>query len=214
MSSVPVADPAERDALISEAAEEFPEYSWADKEQERIYEEARERGPAMSYPEYEGPGYTEPAVNGPENHVDHTEEEREHYWDSERSTKDMSDEEINALALPFEEAEPPENDSEWDADGNPSNERYPGAGQYEDVPPGWTNADYKAAQEHSMEMGRYEYDVSAEKTDAKFQQLYGEGRTPDEEVAARHQADKADAEQFAQYYGDPPTPAPEREAGE
>jgi hypothetical protein len=32
-------------------------------EQEEIYREAHERGPNWSYPEYEGPGFTEPPLN-------------------------------------------------------------------------------------------------------------------------------------------------------
>jgi hypothetical protein len=181
MSSQAVQDKAERGRLIEEAAQEFPEYSYLDKEQERIYEEARERGPNMSYPEYEGPGFTEPAINDPGLHVDHSEYEREHYWDQpERSTDEMSDEEINALALPFEEAEPPEN--EPDEPAGPD-----GYGPHDDT---WS------------------YD---DRTSAEVERDNAAG----EAVAARHQAEADDAEQFEQYYGEPPTPAAEdREPGE
>ena len=182
MSSAPVADPAERDALINEAAEEFPEYSWADKEQERIDEEARERGPAMSYPEFEGPGYTEPAVNGPENHVDHTEEERDHYWDQ---------------------------------DGNPSNDRDPDAGQYEHGPLVWP-ADRAGYGERGdvaqAEPDGYDPQDDTWSYDDRTPAERDRDQQAGEAVAARHEAEARDAEQFAQYYGEPPTPAAEREA--
>jgi hypothetical protein len=76
------ADPgeAERDRLIEEAAGRFPEYSHLDQQQEAIDADARANW-GSSYPEYEGPGYTEPPVNWEGWHTDHSDFDREHYWD-------------------------------------------------------------------------------------------------------------------------------------
>lgn len=71
---------AERDRLIEEAAERFPEYSHLDQAQMEIDADARANW-GSSYPEYEGPGYTEPPVNWAGWHADHSEFERDHYWD-------------------------------------------------------------------------------------------------------------------------------------
>jgi hypothetical protein len=48
---------------IDRYSEQYPEVSSLEMEQEEIYREAHERGPNWSYPEYEGPGFTEPALN-------------------------------------------------------------------------------------------------------------------------------------------------------
>ena len=147
MGSAPVQDKAERDQLIEEASQEFPEYSYLDRVQERIYEEARERGPNMSYPEYEGPGFTEPAANDPGLHEDHSEYERDHYWD------DPED-----VARDTEEAE-------------------------------WLNMGGDPA-------------------------IGSAAGVPDQEEHYREfHAAADDARQFEQYYGEPPTPAEELEAG-
>jgi hypothetical protein len=167
MASAPVQDKTERDRLINEAAKEFPEYSYLDRVQERIYEEARERGPNMSYPEYEGPGFTEPAANDPGLHEDHPEYERDHYWDE---------------------------------DGNPGNDRDSDAGQYEDEPPIELALPLDRAVEESIPGGP-ERDARIADRDA------GTLKTLDDRAA------ESDAQQFERYYGEPPTPAVDREAG-
>jgi hypothetical protein len=50
------------DAEINDFAREYPEKSQAEIEQEAIDADARENW-GSSYPEYEGPGYTEPPLN-------------------------------------------------------------------------------------------------------------------------------------------------------
>ena len=74
---------AERDRLIEEAAERFPEYSHLDQQQAAIDADARANWNGYAYPPYEGPGYTEPPVNWEGWHSDHSEYERDHYWDPE-----------------------------------------------------------------------------------------------------------------------------------
>jgi hypothetical protein len=77
----PPASPA-LDREIDAALEQYPDGpTWAEQAQADEYAAARERGPNMSYPEFEGPGFTEPPVDWPGWHREHTEEEREQYWD-------------------------------------------------------------------------------------------------------------------------------------
>lgn len=51
------------DREIDRYSEEYPEVSSLEREQEEFYRQAYERGPNWSYPEYEGPGFTEPPLN-------------------------------------------------------------------------------------------------------------------------------------------------------
>jgi hypothetical protein len=68
------------DRRIADLAVKFPEYSSLDIEQARLSDEAH-RNWSMNWPHVEGPGFTEPAVNCEGFHEDHTEYERDHYWD-------------------------------------------------------------------------------------------------------------------------------------
>jgi hypothetical protein len=57
---------------IDRYSEQYPEVSSLEMEQEEICRETHERGPNWSYPEYEGPGITEPPVDWEGWHHDHT----------------------------------------------------------------------------------------------------------------------------------------------
>ncbi len=62
---------AERDRLIGWFSEQYPEVSSLEREQEEHYREAYGGGPRWEYPEYEGPGFTEPPVDWEGWHRDH-----------------------------------------------------------------------------------------------------------------------------------------------
>ena len=65
-------DSRELDREVERFSQQYPEVSWLESEQKKFEAEAYERGPNMSYPEYEGPGFTEPAMDSEIWHHDHT----------------------------------------------------------------------------------------------------------------------------------------------
>ena len=75
--------PASRalDREVERTAKEWPEITGPEREQAEIDADARENYNAAVYPPYEGPGYTEPLVDWPGWHEDHTEYEKDRYWD-------------------------------------------------------------------------------------------------------------------------------------
>lgn len=77
------------DGEIDRYSERYPEVSSPEREQQEIYREIHERGPRWAYPEFEGPGYTEPPVDWAGWHHDHkgwtfTEWAEEHNYTPER----------------------------------------------------------------------------------------------------------------------------------
>jgi hypothetical protein len=180
----------QRDRLIDQAADRFPEYSCLEKTQERIEEEARDTG------RQEGPGYTEPPVTWEGYRPELSEYEKDHYWDTPDhevmyqggpSTEEMSDEEINAMALPFEEAEPPENDPDERAgqDGyDPQDDTW----SYDDRTTAERDRDQAAGEAVAA---RHEADV---RDAAEFETYYGGPPTPAAEPAEVATAEPAEAE--------------------
>ncbi len=79
----------ELDAEIERLSQVYPEISEPERQQAENYRQAAERGPNLSYPEFEGPGFTEPPDDWEGWHQDHSEHDREHYWDS--ADHDMAD---------------------------------------------------------------------------------------------------------------------------
>jgi hypothetical protein len=65
-------DSRELDREVERFSQQYPEVSWLATEQKKFEAEAYERGPNMSYPEYEGPGFTEPPMDSEIWHHDHT----------------------------------------------------------------------------------------------------------------------------------------------
>jgi hypothetical protein len=92
-----------RDREIARFTAQYPEVSSLEQEQRDFEAEAFDRGPNWSYPEYEGPGFTEPPIFSEEYHEDHpgwtlTE------WALERGYAEERVDEINRQ-LPRDEAE-------------------------------------------------------------------------------------------------------------
>src|SRR5260370_31384571 len=63
-------DSRELDREVQRFSQQYPEVSWLESEQKKFEAEAYERGPNMSYPEHEGPGFTEPAMHSQIRHHD------------------------------------------------------------------------------------------------------------------------------------------------